>query len=48
MIGSSLKLGQWKIQDGLKLAYAGDSFWQADCIMGKDDFPLKYPLPAEL
>ncbi|XP_019250677.1 PREDICTED: 4-alpha-glucanotransferase DPE2 [Nicotiana attenuata] len=42
VIGSSLKLGQWKIQDGLKLAYAGDSLWQADCIMGKDDFPLKY------
>ncbi|XP_060191492.1 4-alpha-glucanotransferase DPE2 isoform X3 [Lycium barbarum] len=42
VLGSSLKLGQWKIQEGLKLAYAGDSFWQADCVMGKDDFPLKY------
>ncbi|XP_010315588.2 4-alpha-glucanotransferase DPE2 isoform X3 [Solanum lycopersicum] len=42
VLGSSLNLGQWKIQDGLKLAYAGDSLWQAACVMGKDDFPLKY------
>lgn len=44
MIGSSLKLGRWKVQDSLKLSYAGDSLWQADCIMQKDDFPIKYPL----
>ncbi|KAL8172220.1 hypothetical protein V2J09_024024 [Rumex salicifolius] len=43
VIGSSLKLGQWKVQDGLKLSYAGDSTWQADCMMPKSDFPLKYP-----
>lgn len=42
VIGSSLKLGQWKVQDGLKLSYAGDSTWQADCVMPKSDFPLKY------
>lgn len=42
VIGSSLKLGQWKVQNGVKLNYSGDSFWQADCVMGKDDFPLKY------
>ncbi|XP_031127124.1 4-alpha-glucanotransferase DPE2-like isoform X2 [Ipomoea triloba] len=42
VIGSSLKLGQWKVQNGIKLNYAGDSFWQADCVMGKYDFPLKY------
>ncbi|VFQ92370.1 unnamed protein product [Cuscuta campestris] len=46
VIGSSLKLGQWKVQNGVKLNYSGDSFWQADCVMGKDDFPLKYPLGA--
>nr|GMD43069.1 4-alpha-glucanotransferase DPE2-like [Ipomoea batatas]GMD46478.1 4-alpha-glucanotransferase DPE2-like [Ipomoea batatas] len=43
VIGSSLNLGQWKAQDGVKLNYAGDSFWQAECVMTKDDFPLKYP-----
>lgn len=42
VIGSSLKLGQWKVQNGVRLNYSGDSFWQADCVMGKDDFPLKY------
>lgn len=42
VIGSSLKLGQWKVQDGLKLHYAGESIWQADCVMQKDDFPIKY------
>ncbi|KAM7524384.1 hypothetical protein LguiA_014286 [Lonicera macranthoides] len=43
VIGSSLKLGRWKIQDGLKLNYAGDSTWQADCVVQKDEFPIKYP-----
>lgn len=44
VIGNSLKLGRWKVQDSLKLNYAGESLWQADCIMPKDDIPLKYPL----
>lgn len=44
VIGSSLKLGRWKVQDSLKLNYAGESLWLADCIMQKDDFPIKYPL----
>lgn len=43
MIGSPQKLGQWKTEGGLKLSYAGDSIWQADCVMGKEDFPIKYP-----
>nr|XP_027066920.1 4-alpha-glucanotransferase DPE2-like [Coffea arabica] len=42
VLGSPLKLGQWKAQGGLKLNYAGESVWQADCVMQKDDFPLKY------
>ncbi|XP_059668275.1 4-alpha-glucanotransferase DPE2 isoform X2 [Cornus florida] len=42
VIGSTMKLGQWKVQDGLKLNYAGDSIWQADCVMQKEDFPIKY------
>ncbi|GAB4851804.1 4-alpha-glucanotransferase dpe2 [Ancistrocladus abbreviatus] len=46
VIGNSLKLGQWQVQDGLKLSYAGDSIWQADFVMGKDDFPLKYPFKS--
>jgi 4-alpha-glucanotransferase len=42
VIGSPLSLGKWKIQDGLKLNYAGDSTWQADCVVQKDEFPIRY------
>ncbi|XP_074306803.1 4-alpha-glucanotransferase DPE2 [Silene latifolia] len=42
VIGSSQKLGQWKAEDGVRLSYAGDSVWQADCVMEVTDFPLKY------
>lgn len=42
VIGSSTKLGQWKVQDGVKLSYAGESTWHADCLMRKDEFPIKY------
>lgn len=42
VIGSPLKLGRWKVQDGLKLNYAGESIWQADCVVPKEDFPIKY------
>ncbi|KAJ8444385.1 hypothetical protein Cgig2_026589 [Carnegiea gigantea] len=43
VIGSPQKLGQWKVDGALKLSYAGDSIWQADCVMEKNDFPIKYP-----
>ncbi|KAJ8770417.1 hypothetical protein K2173_015031 [Erythroxylum novogranatense] len=42
VIGSVKKLGQWKVQDGLKLSYAGDATWQADVVLEKADFPIKY------
>ncbi|PIN19639.1 4-alpha-glucanotransferase [Handroanthus impetiginosus] len=42
VIGSPLKLGSWKIEDGLKLGYAGESIWVAEAVMKKDDFPIKY------
>ncbi|GAB2267087.1 4-alpha-glucanotransferase dpe2 [Dionaea muscipula] len=42
VIGSSVILGNWKVQDGLKLNYAGESIWQADCLVLKADFPLRY------
>ncbi|XP_047332614.1 4-alpha-glucanotransferase DPE2 [Impatiens glandulifera] len=42
VIGSSPKLGRWKVQDGVTLSYAGESIWQADCVMQKDDFPIRY------
>ncbi|KAM7270713.1 hypothetical protein ACFE04_029927 [Oxalis oulophora] len=44
VIGSPTKLGQWKVQDGLKLSYTGDSMWEGDCVVSKIDFPIKYPL----
>ncbi|KAL2480812.1 4-alpha-glucanotransferase DPE2 [Abeliophyllum distichum] len=43
VIGSPLKLGQWKVQDRLILNYTGESIWQAECVMRKEDFPVKYP-----
>ncbi|KAF9599354.1 hypothetical protein IFM89_036811 [Coptis chinensis] len=43
VIGSSSLLGQWKVQDGLKLSYARESLWQAECVMKKKDLPIKYP-----
>lgn len=42
VIGHPLKLGRWKVQDGLKLDYAGESIWQANSVMQKDDFPIRY------
>ncbi|KAH7511699.1 hypothetical protein FEM48_Zijuj12G0010400 [Ziziphus jujuba var. spinosa] len=32
VIGSSSNLGQWKVQNGLKLSYSGESVWHADCV----------------
>ncbi|KAF6149462.1 hypothetical protein GIB67_017000 [Kingdonia uniflora] len=43
VIGSSNQLGMWKVHDGLKLRYAGDSFWQADCVVKKSELQIKYP-----
>ncbi|XP_022874044.1 4-alpha-glucanotransferase DPE2-like isoform X1 [Olea europaea var. sylvestris] len=42
VIGSPLELGQWKVQGRLKLNYIGESIWQAECMMRKEGFPLKY------
>ncbi|XP_010036394.2 4-alpha-glucanotransferase DPE2 isoform X2 [Eucalyptus grandis] len=42
VIGSCSKLGQWKIQNGVKLSHGGDSVWHADCVVRRGDFPLKY------
>lgn len=43
IIGSTSKLGQWNVQNGLKLSYAGESIWHADCVFPKSDFPIRYP-----
>ncbi|KAJ4706736.1 4-alpha-glucanotransferase DPE2 [Melia azedarach] len=42
VIGSTSNLGQWKIQNAFKLSYAGESIWEADCVMQRGDFPIKY------
>lgn len=44
VIGSSSKLGQWEVNNGIALSYAGDSTWHADCIFQNSDFPFQYPL----
>lgn len=43
VIGSNAKLGDWKIQDGISLSYAGEFIWHASCVIKKTDFPIKYP-----
>ncbi|PON44078.1 Glycoside hydrolase [Trema orientale] len=43
VVGSSTKLGQWKIEGGLKLSYSGESIWHVDCVLPKAHFPIKYP-----
>lgn len=43
VIGSLTQLGQWKVPNGLKLNYCGESVWQADCVIQRSDFPIKYP-----
>lgn len=40
--GSVSQLGHWRVQDALRLSYAGESIWKADCVMRKDDFPIEY------
>ncbi|KAL5707700.1 4-alpha-glucanotransferase [Ranunculus cassubicifolius] len=42
VIGSSGILGQWKVQGALKLTYDGESYWQADCALKRNELPLKY------
>ncbi|KAK7336394.1 hypothetical protein VNO77_16934 [Canavalia gladiata] len=42
-IGSNAKLGQWKVENALKLSYFGESVWKAECVMPRSDFPIKYP-----
>ncbi|MBA0662181.1 hypothetical protein Goklo_006360 [Gossypium klotzschianum] len=43
VIGSSTKLGNWKVQDGLKLHYTGEYIWEAYCVIPRGDFPIRYP-----
>ncbi|PKI31931.1 hypothetical protein CRG98_047649 [Punica granatum] len=48
VIGSSSKLGQWKIQNALKLSYAGDSVWHAECIIPRGKIALETGSNREL
>ncbi|KAG5395612.1 hypothetical protein IGI04_017426 [Brassica rapa subsp. trilocularis] len=42
VLGTSGKLGKWKVESGLKLSYVGDSMWEGDCLIPKAEFPIKY------
>ncbi|KAL3841131.1 hypothetical protein ACJIZ3_025722 [Penstemon smallii] len=48
VIGSPKKLGQWKIQDGLKLTHAGESVWQAEAYGKAKDIALETGANREL
>ncbi|KAH1194517.1 4-alpha-glucanotransferase DPE2 [Glycine max] len=39
VIGSNTKLGQWKVENGLKLSYFGESVWKAECVMQRKSGP---------
>ncbi|KAK8919301.1 4-alpha-glucanotransferase DPE2 [Platanthera zijinensis] len=41
--GSAPQLGQWRVEDGLRLSYIGDYSWEAYSAIRKDHFPIKYP-----
>lgn len=43
VLGTAAKLGKWKVENGLRLNYVDDSTWEADCLIPKADFPIKYP-----
>jgi 4-alpha-glucanotransferase len=43
VIGSNTKLGQWKVENGLKLSYAGEYVWLAESVIQRSDFPIRYP-----
>ncbi|XP_020590132.1 4-alpha-glucanotransferase DPE2 isoform X2 [Phalaenopsis equestris] len=40
--GSVPQLGQWRVEDGLRLNYIGDSIWESHSVVRKVDFPIKY------
>lgn len=40
--GSAPQLGQWRVEDGLRLSYTGDYSWEAYAVVRKDHFPIKY------
>ncbi|XP_010508798.1 PREDICTED: 4-alpha-glucanotransferase DPE2 [Camelina sativa] len=42
VLGTPTKLGKWKVENGLRLNYVDDSIWEADCLIPKADFPIKY------
>ncbi|XP_010525431.1 PREDICTED: 4-alpha-glucanotransferase DPE2 isoform X2 [Tarenaya hassleriana] len=42
VLGTSEKLGKWKVEGGLSLNYVGDSVWEADCLIPRADLPIKY------
>lgn len=42
VLGTSGKLGKWKVENGLRLKYVGDSTWEGDCLIPKADSPIKY------
>ncbi|KAG0479077.1 hypothetical protein HPP92_013796 [Vanilla planifolia] len=41
--GNVFQLGQWRVEDGLRLSYIGQSVWEASSVIRKIDFPIKYP-----
>lgn len=40
--GSVPQLGQWRVEDGLRLNYVGESIWESHSVLRKVDFPIKY------
>ncbi|KAH9299660.1 hypothetical protein KI387_031342, partial [Taxus chinensis] len=43
LTGSASALGNWNSKEAVKLYYGEDSYWQTDCTIRKDEFPIRYP-----
>ncbi|GLJ46730.1 hypothetical protein SUGI_0985310 [Cryptomeria japonica] len=43
LTGSASALGNWNFKESVRLSYCADAYWKADCIIKKDEFPIRYP-----
>lgn len=42
LTGSASALGNWNFKESVRLSFCADTYWQADCIIRNDEFPIRY------
>lgn len=47
LTGSALALGNWELKEAVRLSYFGDAYWQVDCTIRRDEFPIRYPFNTD-